>query len=240
MDKPELSLVIPLYNEQGNLEPLAQSIEAVLASSDNTYEAVFVDDASEDGSGEELKALAAKRPWVRVLTLAANCGQSSAMEAGFRAARADIVVTMDADMQNDPADIPRLLAVMRENAADVVCGIRLDRQDSRWRRFSSRFANAVRRVITRDHFRDVGCSLKVIRRDYLVRMKMFSGMHRFLPILLELEGAKVIEVPVSHRPRLSGKSKYTARNRVWRALADAFAVRWMKKRMRLYRIVKED
>ena len=171
---------------------------------------------------------------MRVLRFERNCGQSAAFEAGFQAARGNVVITMDADLQNDPADIPGMIEKL--DHADAVCGVRQNRQDNAWRRFCSRFANATRRAITRDSYHDVGCSLKVMRRAYLARIKMFAGMHRFLPILLEMEGARVIEMPVSHKPRLSGVSKYTARSRMWRALADAFAVRWMKKRIRLYKI----
>ena len=233
MQKPQISLVIPVYNEETCLEPLAQAVEKALPHI--SFEAVLVNDGSTDETGAILRELARERPWIRVITFKNNCGQSAAFEAGFHAAKADIVVTLDADLQNDPADIPKLLDAMRD--ADAVCGVRADRQDTGWKRFCSKFANATRRMITGDRFRDVGCSLKAMKRAHLVKLKMFAGMHRFLPILLEMEGAKVIEMDVNHKPRLSGTSKYTARNRMWRALADAFAVRWMKKRIRNYHIV---
>jgi len=238
MEKLDISLVIPVYNEQSCLEPLADAIEHALAPASISFEAVMVDDGSTDGTADVLRGLAAKRPWIRVVRFEKNCGQSAAFEAGFHAAAADIVVTLDADLQNDPADIPKILEAMK--GADAVCGVRVNRRDTSWRRFCSRFANTVRRLITGDRFRDVGCSLKAMKRSYLVKLKMFAGMHRFLPILLEMEGAKVVEMPVNHKPRLSGTSKYTARNRMWRALADAFVVRWMKKRVRPYKIVKDD
>ena len=236
MQKPQVSLVIPLYNESSNVRPLVEAIAKTMEPLGISYEGIFVDDGSTDRTLEELHSFAAANPWMRAIGFRNNCGQSAAFEAGFRAAQGEVVVTMDADLQNDPADIPKLLAAMKD--ADAVCGVRANRQDNAWRRFCSRFANATRRLITGDNYHDVGCSLKAMKSCYLVKLKMFAGMHRFLPILLEMEGAKVIEMPVSHRPRLSGVSKYTARSRMWRALADAFAVRWMKKRIQIYEAKK--
>jgi dolichol-phosphate mannosyltransferase len=225
---PELSLVIPVYNEQDNLPVLAQEIRAALAPLALSYEVIFVDDGSNDESPAVLARLARADPALRILRQARNAGQSAALDAGFRHARAPIVVTLDADLQNDPADIPRLLAGL--SSADVVCGVRRRRRDSWLRRISSRIANAVRNRVTHETVTDVGCTLKAFRTDHLRRIPVFSGMHRFLPTLLRLGGARVVEVPVNHRPRLHGQPKYNIRNRVWRATHDLLGVRWLQQR----------
>ena len=165
---------------------------------------------------------------LRILRQPTNQGQSAAFAAGFRHARGEIIATLDADLQNDPADLPRMLAELE--GCDVVCGVRTDRHDSFVRRASSRIANGVRNRLTGESITDVGCSLRVMRARHARRVQMFDGMHRFLPTLLRMEGARITEVPVSHRPRLRGVSKYGIQNRLWRALADLFAVRWMQRR----------
>jgi len=234
MENIEISIVVPVYNEESCLKALVGALEDALNPAEIAYEAILVDDGSKDIGPEIMAQMARERGWLRVVTLSPNSGQSAAFEAGFKAARGDIVVTMDADLQNDPADIPKLLDKMKAESADAVCGVRVNRRDTGWRRFCSKFANATRRLITGDRYQDVGCSLKAMKRSYLLKLKMFNGMHRFLPVLLEMEGAKVVEIPVNHKPRLSGTSKYTAMNRMFVALKDAFAVRWMKKRIRIY------
>ena len=228
MADPHLSIVIPLYNEAENLEPLAREIEAALAGRETSYEVLFVDDGSEDSSPEVLARLAGADRRLRVLRQPRNMGQSAAFAVGFRHARGEIVATLDADLQNDPADLPRMLDEL--DSCDVVCGVRTDRHDSWVRRVSSRVANAVRNRLTGESIADVGCSLRVMRARHAKRVQMFDGMHRFLPTLLRLEGAAIREVPVRHRPRLRGVSKYGIHNRLWRALADLFAVRWMQRR----------
>jgi glycosyltransferase involved in cell wall biosynthesis len=233
----QLSLVVPVYNEAENLEPLWAEIRAALAPAYPRFEAIFVDDGSTDGSLAVLRDLAAADPRLRVLHLRRNSGQSAAFDAGFQRARAPVVATLDADLQNDPADLPRLLAELAD--CDVVCGVRRRRRDSWVRRLSSRVANGVRNRLTGESIVDVGCSLKVYRTEFLRRVPMFTGMHRFLPTLLKLEGARVKEVPVAHRPRLHGEPKYNIRNRVFRALADLFAVRWMQRRWIVRRLVEE-
>jgi len=225
---PELSVVIPVFNEEENLPVLAAELDAVLREVGRPFEVIYVDDGSSDGSPGILARLAREDSAVRVIRQRRNCGQSAALEAGFRFARGGIVVTLDADLQNDPADIPRLLAHI--DAYDVVCGVRANRQDTWVRKVSSRIANGVRNRLTHDQVTDVGCTLRACRVEYLRRIPMFTGMHRFLPTLLKMEGARVTEVPVHHRPRLHGQPKYNIRNRIWRALADLFAVRWMQKR----------
>jgi glycosyltransferase involved in cell wall biosynthesis len=189
---------------------------------------VYVDDGSRDGSGDVLLALAKRDERVRVVRFARNCGQSAALDAGFRAARGELIATLDADLQNDPADLPRLLAAL--DRADVVNGVRVGRQDGFLRRLSSRIGNGFRNWLTHESVSDVGCSLRVMRASYLRRVKLHRGMHRFLPTLLRMEGARVVELPVRHRPRHRGRSKYGIANRLFVGLADTFAVRWMQGR----------
>ena len=228
MTLPEISVVVPVYNEEENLPVLAAEIRTALEGIGRPYEVIYVDDGSTDASPEVLKRLTGEDPAVRVVRQRRNAGQSAALDAGFRFARGGIVVTLDADLQNDPADLPRMLALMDEY--DVVSGVRVNRQDTWARRVSSRIANGVRNRLTHDSVTDVGCTLRVCRAEYLARVPMFTGMHRFLPTLLKMAGARTTEIPVNHRPRLHGQPKYTIGNRLWRALADLFAVRWMQKR----------
>lgn len=235
---PDLSLVVPLYNEVENLEDLAREIRAALEPTTRSWETIFVDDGSTDGSLELLRRLAAADSSIRVVRHARNAGQSAGLATGFRASRGAIVVTLDADLQNDPADIPKLLAEL-ERGFDVVSGVRVDRRDSWVRRASSRIANAVRNWATDEAITDVGCSLKAYRREFLEHLPMFTGMHRFLPTLVRWNGARVTEVPVRHRPRLRGQAKYGIGNRLFRALADLMAVRWMRKRWIAVAVVEE-
>ena len=225
---PRLSLVIPVHEEQESLEPLHRELDAALAAIPGGVEILLVDDGSRDGSLERMRLLAAKDRRIRVLALDAHHGQSAAFEAGFQAARGELIATLDADLQNDPADLPRLVEQLAR--ADVVNGVRADRQDGWLRRLSSRIANGFRNRMTGESVSDVGCSLRVMRASYAKRVKMFRGMHRFLPTLLRLEGARVIERPVAHRPRRYGQSKYGVANRLFVGLVDVFAVRWMQRR----------
>ncbi|MEO8274685.1 MAG: glycosyltransferase family 2 protein [Thermoanaerobaculia bacterium] len=233
-ERPALSLVIPLYNEAENLPVLAAEIRQALEPLACSWETLFVDDGSTDSSFEVLTALASEDPTLRLLRHRRNAGQSAALAAGFRAARGAVVVTLDADLQNDPADIPALLARLGESAAtsdcDAVSGVRRRRQDGWQRRVSSRIANAVRNWATDEQVSDVGCSLKVYRREVLANLPMFTGMHRFLPTLVRWNGARLAEIQVNHRPRLHGVAKYGIGNRLFRALADLMAVRWMRTR----------
>jgi dolichol-phosphate mannosyltransferase len=246
---PEISLVIPVYNEEPNLAPLAAEIRETMQPLGRPYEVLFVDDGSTDGSLAALIGLAAADPVVRVIRQARNAGQSAALDAGFRHARGAVVVTLDADLQNDPADIPLLLARLyaanptegAEGAggADVVCGVRARRRDSWLRRASSGIANAVRNRFTGESVADVGCTLRACRAEYLRRIPVWNGMHRFLPTLLRLEGARIAEVNVSHRPRRFGVPKYNIRNRIWRASTDLLGVRWLQKRWIDRRLAEE-
>lgn len=225
---PEISLVIPVYNEEENLPVLAAEIRAALEPVGRPYEVILVDDGSTDSSPEVMRRLAQEDPRVRILRQRRNGGQSAALDAGFRHARGEIVVTLDADLQNDPADIPRLLE--RMDGFDVVSGVRARRQDDWVRRVSSKIANGIRNRVTHESVTDVGCTLRAMRAEHVRRIPVFNGMHRFLPTLLRMEGARVTEVPVNHRPRLHGQPKYNIRNRAFRALIDLFGVRWMQAR----------
>jgi glycosyltransferase involved in cell wall biosynthesis len=232
-DAPYLSVVIPVYDEEASLAPLHAELDAALRGVGGGVEILYVDDGSRDASLARLGEIAARDPRVRVVALEGNHGQTAAFEAGFRRARGEFVATLDADGQNDPADLPKLLAQLAD--ADVVNGVRTDRHDSVVRRLSSRVANGFRNRMTHESVRDVGCSLRVMRRELLGRVKLWRGMHRFLPTLLRLEGARIVEVPVSHRPRRQGTSKYGIRNRLFAGFVDVFAVRWMQKRALRYR-----
>ncbi len=224
----DVSVVVPLFNEEESLPVLGAEIRAALEGAVGTWEAVFVDDGSLDASLEVLRRLAAEDPRVKVLRLRRNCGQSAALAAGIGRAAGKVIVTLDADLQNDPADIPRLLEAL--GGYDVVSGVRRDRRDDWRRRAASRIANAVRSRVLGDRITDMGCSLKAYRAEFLRGVPMFDGVHRFLPVLAESEGARVREIKVAHRPRRFGKAKYNIANRAWRALADLLAVRWMRKR----------
>jgi glycosyltransferase involved in cell wall biosynthesis len=223
-----VSVVVPVYNERPNLEPLHREISAAMAATGAAWELILVDDASDDGSADELSRLAAADRHVRVLTLAGRTGQSGALLAGFAAARGEVVVTLDADLQNDPADIPRLLAALPGHGAAI--GWRQQRNDTWVRRLSSRIANGVRNALTRETVRDTGCSLKAMRRDLLRYLPRTQGVHRFLPTLIKLEGATVVELPVAHRARRAGVSKYGIGNRLLVGMGDLLMVRWLQKR----------
>ena len=231
---PWLSVVVPFYNEEDNVEPLHREVDAAVADVTGGVEFVYVDDGSRDGTRERLLGLAKRDPRIRVLRLEPNSGQSAAFEAGFQAARGEVTVTLDGDLQNDPADIPRLLAAL--DRADVVNGVRQNRRDGFVRKLSSRIGNGFRNLVTRESVTDVGCSLRAMRTAYAKRVKLFRGMHRFLPTLLRLEGATVTEIPVHHRPRRHGSSKYGIGNRAFVGFVDVLAVRWMQARARRFQV----
>jgi dolichol-phosphate mannosyltransferase len=217
-----------VYNEEESLDILYGELAAVLDRLPHASEIVFVDDGSRDGSLQALRALELKDERVRTIALDANRGQSAALNAGFRSVRGEITVTLDADLQNDPREIPKLLAYL--DRADVVNGVRVDRRDSRTKRLSSRIANAVRNWATHADIVDIGCSLRVMRTSYLHRIQLYRGLHRFLPTLLAMHGARLYEVNVSHRARRFGTSKYGIRNRLFVGLADLLVVCWMQRR----------
>ncbi|MGH7167141.1 MAG: glycosyltransferase family 2 protein [Nitrospiraceae bacterium] len=236
--RPWVSVVIPVKDERDNLPPLTEQLLKVLGSQEESrtapFEIWYIDDGSTDGSGPLLDNLAAQHAEVRVLHFDRNYGQTSAFDAGFRQAQGELVVTMDADLQYDPADIPRLIPLAAQY--DLVCGWRKDRHDSLTRKLSSRIAYLARTSVTGDRIHDTGCSLKVFRRAVVERLHLFEGMHRFFPALARMHGFRVTEAPVRHFPRVHGRSKYGIGNRLFKGLYDLVAVRWMMGRVLSYRI----
>jgi glycosyltransferase involved in cell wall biosynthesis len=232
----DLSVVFPVYNEEENIPILLDEIARALEGKPWTWEMVAVDDGSSDRSLEVLREQRAKHPNLRILAFEKNCGQTAALDAAWRAAQGCFVVSLDADLQNDPADIPAMMRKLEETGSDMVIGVRVNRHDTWSRKMQSRIGNGVRNWITRDQITDTGCSLKLVRREAIDRVKLYTGMHRFLPTLVRMAGYKVIEMPVNHRPRRHGVSKYGAMNRAFRGLADCLAVRWMGTRMLNYKI----
>ena len=230
---PAVSVVIPLYNEEDNIAELQKELAAALAGID--HEVILVDDCSKDQTLSRIE----KRPEVRVIEFAKNTGQSAAMYAGIQAARGDVIVLLDGDRQNDPADIPKLLAGI-EQGADLVCGYRANRKDTTFKRIQSRIANAVRSRFTGDGVRDTGCTLKAMRRECREALVPFYGMHRFIPALIKGMGYKLTEVPTQHRPRVAGVSKYGFGNRAWKATCDMFAVKWLLSRQIQIRVRRES
>ncbi len=221
---PELSIVVPLFNEEDNVPLLQDEIESALAGRD--YELILVDDCSTDATRSRIR----RADRVRTVEFAANAGQSAALYAGMRAARGAYIGLLDGDLQNDPADLVRLFDELARSGADLICGFRADRQDTWSKRVMGRVANAVRSRFLGDGVRDTGCTLKVMRRECAAALIPFKGMHRFIPALVKGAGFKVAEMPVGHRARRFGESKYGLGNRVFRATADMFGVRWLLSR----------
>ncbi|OGP93087.1 MAG: glycosyl transferase [Deltaproteobacteria bacterium RBG_16_54_18] len=236
MLRREISIVIPVYNEQENIQPLIAELQEVLQGIPDAAEIVFVDDGSNDRSFALLREASTRDPRIRLIRFRKNAGQTAAFDAGFNAARGTIVVTMDADLQNDPHDIPLLLKKIGK--FDVVCGWRYKRNDPWIRIVSSKIANFVRNKMSQEEIIDTGCSLKAFRRECVESMKLFKGMHRFFPTLAKMEGFTVTQVKVNHRPRRFGTTKYTITNRIVRTFIDLLVVRWMKKRHLNYEIVE--
>ena len=235
--EPSFSLVVPVYNEEDNLPILLREMEAAMEPLGEPYEVVFVDDGSTDGSLKVLRELAAAHPAVRVLVFERNAGQSAALEAGFASARGRVVVTLDADLQNDPADIPLLLAQL--DRFDVAVGWRHRRQDSLVKKVTSRVGNRARNWLTREDIADTGCSLKAFRREAALSIPFFRGMHRFMPTLCRMRGFTVTQVKVNHRHRVHGKTKYGVFDRLRATVPDVMAVRWMQRRVLRYRVREE-
>jgi glycosyltransferase involved in cell wall biosynthesis len=235
-----LSVVIPVYQEEDNVDPLLAELTPVLAELEPDHEIVIVDDGSRDRTRERLLAAAAKHPRLRVLSLVKNAGQSAAFDAGFRAARGALVATMDGDLQLDPRDLGRLLSRFAAGDVDFVYGRRERRADGPLKLLSTRIANGVRNALTGERIVDTGCPLKLFRREVLDRLSLFTGAHRFFITLAHLEGFRSAEAPVSHRPRRAGVSKYGVWNRVFRAWRDCLAVRWMQRRKFRYEVAEFD
>jgi len=226
---PSLSLVIPLYNEEGNVANLVREITAALSGED--LELLLVDDCSTDATVANIP----RQPFIRVLEFAQNRGQSAAMHAGIMAATAPVIALLDGDLQNDPRDIPAML-VKLQDGYDLVCGYRAKRKDTAFKRLQSRIANFVRSRFTGDGVRDTGCTLKVMRTPCRDSLILFRGMHRFIPALIKGGGFRLTEMPVNHRPRVSGVSKYGFGNRALRATMDMFGVKWLLSRQCRYQI----
>jgi len=227
--KIDLSIVIPVFNEEENLEPLLLELEPVLKKLKCFFEVICVDDKSTDNSLLILQQLQNTCPYLRVIGHRMNAGESAAQVTGFEHARGEIVVTMDADLQNDPADIPMLLASL-QNGIAAVCGVRRVREDDLVKKISSRIANHFRNWVTGDWIRDAGCTFRALRSEAIQELPAFNGLHRFLPTLLRYQGYRVVEIEVNHRPRMRGTSKYGIGNRLWRGLRDCFVMRWFRVR----------
>jgi dolichol-phosphate mannosyltransferase len=230
---PEISIIIPVYNEAASLPQLQVELFSVMRDYD--HEIVFVDDGSNDDSAKQIQ----RSPRIRLLQFVKNCGQSAAIYAGLAMARGRVLVLLDGDLQNDPNDIPRLLEEI-EKGADLVCGYRAKRQDTWFKKFQSTIANRIRSRFTRDGIRDTGCTLKAMRRECREALIPFYGMHRFLPALIKGMGYKLVEIPVNHRPRRHGASKYTFGNRALRATIDMFGVRWLLSRQIKIRLKESE
>jgi glycosyltransferase involved in cell wall biosynthesis len=233
---PWASVVIPIKDERDNLVPLTEGLLTVMSSHASSrtrsFEIIYVDDGSSDGSSEELDRLAAQHPEVITLHLDRNYGKTCALDAGFSRSSGDLIIAIDGDLQQDSEDILKLLPYT--DTYDLVCGWRQQRQDGLVKKLSSRIANRVRNFFTRDGVHDTGCPLKIFRRPVVERMRLFEGMHRFFPALARMHGFTVTEVPVRHYARIHGVSKYGMGNRLFKSLYDLIAVRWMQARVLRY------
>ena len=224
----DITIVLPIYNERENLRPLLDEIERALSGMRQTFEVIAIDDGSTDGSALCLRELAAQRPYLKAIFFRQNYGQSAAFDAGFRAASGQFIVTMDADLQNDPADIPRMVAMIHDRDLDFIAGHRAQRSDNLFfRRLPSRIANWVIRRVTGTRLRDLGCSLKIYRREVVQELRLYGEMHRFIGVLVEGLGSRTAEIEVNHRPRHSGSSKYGL-SRTFKVMLDLVTVWFMR------------
>lgn len=238
-ETPEFSIVIPCYNEEGNLCALADAILSALNPLEISYEVVITDDASTDNSWKILNEIAVTHPQFNIQRFKYNCGESAASWAGMKAARGRYIITLDADLQNDPRDVPKFLEALKRH--DCVCGTRVttrEQGDNLVRILSSRIANWVRNKLSDENISDAGCTYRAFRRECIDNIKFFRGAHRFLPTLIKLEGFTVTEIPVTNNPRFAGKSHYGVWNRLFKSFGDLLAVRWMKKRMLRYEVTE--
>jgi dolichol-phosphate mannosyltransferase len=226
--KLDISFVIPVYNEEENIKPLYDEIKNIAPKISSSYEIIFVDDASTDNSLNEIKKISQLDQNVKYISFLQNRGQSAALYAGFQKASKEVIITLDADLQNDPNDIPEMLKFYGKY--DMINGWRKKRKDSFSKKIGSKIGNFIRNKITGEEINDTGCGLKVMKTSILKKIKMYKGLHRFLPTLMKLEGARVIEIPVNHRERKHGVSKYNNIKRAIEGFYDLIAVRWMIKR----------
>ncbi len=235
----DLSIIVPVYNEEESLPPLVDKICTVIDSLDMDTEVILVDDGSTDSSLQVMRELKAKKcPVMRILVMSENRGQSTAFAAAFKEARGKVIATLDADLQNDPADIPSMVKML--DRYDMVCGWRKHRHDPWIRRISTRISNGFRNMVLKDGFHDTACSLRVFRRECVQGIITFNGFHRFLPTLVKYAGYRVGEIVVGHHHRIYGTAKYNIRNRLFKALTDLFGVLWLRSRWIHYRIMKEE
>ncbi len=235
-DAPLLTIVIPIKNEEETIPALAAEVDAAMRGVEYAWEALWVDDGSNDRSLALLQALPSPHRWI---SFDRNHGQSAGFAAGFRHARGTWVGTIDGDGQNDPADLPRQLAHAQKTGVDMVNGFRASRRDSLVRKVSSKIGNGMRTWLTGRTVRDVGCSTRVVKRAAVADLPFFHGNHRFIPTLVEMRGFRMDEIAVNHRPRAGGRSKYGVLNRMWSGLMDCFGVRWLRRRNRQWRVVGE-
>jgi len=226
--KIEISVVVPVFNEEGNLSALIPKLVQVLNPLGLSYEMIFVDDGSSDGSRNILREMASQYPFLRIIGLKENRGLSTALLAGMKEARGNTIVTLDSDLQNDPEDIPMLLSYL--DRYDMATGWRQKRDDPWLKRISSKIANAIRNRLSGEKIYDSACTLRAFKRECIKEIPPFNGMHRFLSTLVKMQGYRIIEVPVLHHQRKFGKSKYNIRNRALRSFIDLLGVRWMKGR----------
>lgn len=231
------SVVVPIKDEEENIEALINEVEPVMNEFHAPWEMIFIDDGSKDQSLKILRRLEKEKPFLKVISFTRNYGQSSAFDAGFKAAEGRYIITLDGDLQNDPRDIPKL--IKKAKNYDLVCGWRHTRRDTLSKRLTSKISNKIRSKLCQDYMHDTGCSLKVFKKEALDQIKLYHGMHRFLPALFKLEGFSILEVKVNHRARSRGTSKYHFFNRSIGPIIDMFVVYWMRKRALRYR-VKED
>lgn len=234
----EISVIIPVYNEKENIEPMVKKINETLEKKFKYYEILYVNDGSTDGTEEELKRLKSLYKNLVVYNFEKNCGQTAALAAGFEKCKGEIVVTMDGDMQTDPDDIYVLLPYLKDY--DAVNGKRASREDGFRREFASTIGNGFRNLITGDNIQDTGCPLKIFKKEVVKKFHLYNGMHRFLPTLAKIYGYRVTEVPVRHYDRQYGVSKYKTFGRALKGFKDVLAVRWIKSRVLTYKIKGEN
>lgn len=229
--QPQLSIIVPVFNEADNVLPMAREVAAAMQQTALTYELVFVDDASTDTTWQRILEARKSDARVRGLRHAINSGQSAAVWTGVRGTETPLLATLDGDLQNDPADLPRMIAELER--VDFVCGKRVKRNDTFVRRASSKIARAIRTRALKSDFQDTGCAIRVFKRSTVEDLMPFNGIHRFLPILAHANGARTLEIPVNHRERVAGVSKYGVWNRLWRGIFDLIGVNWyLKRRLR--------
>lgn len=241
VDLPELSVVVPFFNEEACVSSVAEELVEVLSTAqDRKWEIILVDDGSTDTTPSKMDSLALHHDRIRAIHIQPNSGQSAALEAGFSVARGDLIAVLDGDGQNDPRDISSLIDTLLSGQFDMVCGIRKKREDNLIRRLSSRIANRVRSAVLGDNISDVGCSIRVFRRCCLLRIPFFRNAHRFFPALMIRAGYRITEIPVNHRPRLSGTSKYGRgiQSRLWVGIVDLGGVFWLMKRRLIYQLTE--